>query len=816
MGSNNMSNINLLSGSTFTSGVLITDTVTAPGGSVDSIPNFTKVDNQPVSAALEINSTLGALLIPRMTNAQRDDLTDVDGMMVYSTDDSAFNLRTGGTWITFVAGTGNVVGPNSSVANDIAVFADTTGKVIADSGVSITQVPPLLLETGHGPLSLVNQIGNLGHAQFVNDVGIIFVDSLMPVEFITNDFGPGSQVCSLFTGELPSSSTTPSALVELQSTTGALLISRMTGTERDALTSPADGMVIYNTTTAQFNFREAGTWVSFDDSGGNAPADAKYIVQTVNAGLPNAQSLGALTTGLLKNTVSSSTGVLSRAVPGVDYYAPNFPTILFDNGSDVFVGQTAGSGSVIGTLNTAIGTKSLASISIGNSNSAFGYYSLSAVTTGASNSAFGVNALKNNTASGNDAFGSNALFSNLTGNSNSAFGSNALYNNLSGVQNVAIGESSLSSMTVTNYNVAIGALSLSQSNGSSNVAVGYEALQTLVSGDGNIALGYQAGYNNIGTTISNCLFIGYQAQPTAALITNSMAFGTGSVVSNSNAISIGNGALASGTSSISLGTSSSSSNTNSVSIGNGSITSGTNSISLGTNATVSNTGSISIGNGASSSGVNAISIGTGSGSINSNAIALGNGATANALNSVALGYLTTTVNANTIILGNGSINVGIGTNTPQNVLHIVGTYQQKGILANWTGTDIVKGQTSLQTSLMLTGTLFTINVPFVLNRYPATVVKVKIVGIVNNVATYATWAESSVGVFRPTGTAFTQIDYHGLPAINLMSSDPAFVPTASWQISGDNLNLVVGYTTFGYVINWVCDYEYFSTTSSTS
>ncbi len=52
-----------------------------------------------------------------------------------------------------------------------------------------------------------------------------------------------------------------SALLELSSTTGALLVSRMTTTQRNALTA-VDGMILYNTTTGQFNFREGGAWVT--------------------------------------------------------------------------------------------------------------------------------------------------------------------------------------------------------------------------------------------------------------------------------------------------------------------------------------------------------------------------------------------------------------------------------------------------------------------------------------------------------------------------------------------------------------------------
>lgn len=52
-----------------------------------------------------------------------------------------------------------------------------------------------------------------------------------------------------------------SALLELKSTLGALIVSRMTTTQRNALTA-VDGMILYNSTTGQFNFREGGAWVT--------------------------------------------------------------------------------------------------------------------------------------------------------------------------------------------------------------------------------------------------------------------------------------------------------------------------------------------------------------------------------------------------------------------------------------------------------------------------------------------------------------------------------------------------------------------------
>ena len=61
--------------------------------------------------------------------------------------------------------------------------------------------------------------------------------------------------------------------------------------------------------------------VTSPSSSGGAPSNSNYILQKSDIALENAQSLGALTTGLLKNTVSGGTGVLSTANPDLDYLA---------------------------------------------------------------------------------------------------------------------------------------------------------------------------------------------------------------------------------------------------------------------------------------------------------------------------------------------------------------------------------------------------------------------------------------------------------------------------------------------------------------
>ena len=84
-----------------------------------------------------------------------------------------------------------------------------------------------------------------------------------------------------------------------------------------------------------------GGSVSVSAGGAGAPTTATYIVQTADGSLSNEQALGALATGIVKNT--TTTGVLSIATPGTDYVAPAgnvaTATALAANGANCSAGQ---------------------------------------------------------------------------------------------------------------------------------------------------------------------------------------------------------------------------------------------------------------------------------------------------------------------------------------------------------------------------------------------------------------------------------------------------------------------------------------------
>lgn len=323
-------------------------------------------------------------------------------------------------------------------------------------------------------------------------------------------------------GAVGISTTSPnkSSLLEIKSTSKGILIPRMTKIQRDAIASPATGLLIYQTNSTPGFYYYSGTgWTAVTPK-------AKSWSLTGNTGTdPSTNFLGTIDAQPLVFKVNNNkSGIIdyNLGTAGFGYLALNSNTAV---GNTAF-GYEAGYFNTSGQNNTALGNSALQSNTTGVDNTATGAFALYSgignYNTANGYFALGSNSANNNTSTGalslhantsgydNVANGYAALYANTTGTYNTAAGSNAMHDNTDGFQNVAEGWYALSGNTTGGNNVAIGPGAL-KSNGTGGPLTGIGAF-TDVNAD---------GYNNSAA-------IGYNAFITAS---NQVRIGNGSVTS---------------------------------------------------------------------------------------------------------------------------------------------------------------------------------------------------------------------------------------------------------------------------------------------
>jgi hypothetical protein len=330
--------------------------------------------------------------------------------------------------------------------------------------------------------------------------------------------------------------TTPniSSALEIKSTTQGILIPRMTKAQRDAIASPATGLLIYQTTITQgFFYYNGSAWVALSPKGVDKSLSNLTAPTAVNVDfLPSTDSL--------INIGDSIKSWKNFYLKGKLYFGNTLG--MFTNAhDDFFAGPNAGhsfSSPLNGQRNTGIGANAL--YYGGYSNTAVGWKSLSTDSTGYYNAAVGALALLNNE-SGNEntAMGNAAMYKAINGDDNTAMGSSALEANFSGSNNVAIGAYALFNGYNSESNTAIGYQSqYSSTTGFNNSSLGYNALYNN-NGFQNTAVGYNAGSNV--TTGDENTFIGTNANcGSTGLLENGTALGYAATVTSSNHVHIGN------------------------------------------------------------------------------------------------------------------------------------------------------------------------------------------------------------------------------------------------------------------------------------
>jgi hypothetical protein len=173
------------------------------------------------------------VLLPYMTTAQRDSMSGpTEALLIYNTDVHSYQQWNGSTWVS-MSGGGSPAGSNTNVQ------FNSSGAFGADATFN-------WLGPGNGL-----QIGDVGNVLYLFTTDPTHVTiGCDPSRYICINTVPGS---SLSVNDDESVVPDSSAIVDMGSTTQGFLPPRMTTTQRNAITSPAEGLVIYNTTTHKLN-----------------------------------------------------------------------------------------------------------------------------------------------------------------------------------------------------------------------------------------------------------------------------------------------------------------------------------------------------------------------------------------------------------------------------------------------------------------------------------------------------------------------------------------------------------------------------------
>ncbi len=368
------------------------------------------------SAIFDVKSSNKGVLLPRMTQAQRNAIAGpATGLMIYQTDNTPgvyYNSGTGGSpaWVMAGGVTGWGLTGNSGT-NPATNFIGTTDNVALNFRVNDQKAGRI---SSDGSLFLGYQAGNISTGAYNTGMGFQALNSNTTGSYNTA------------TGNLA-------------------LYSNISGTENTANGIDA---LIYNT-TGSYNTAD-GSYALYSNTSGSSNTASGWLSLFSNT--EGAQNTAYGVSALYHNT----TGVYNTA-----------------NGAGALYYNTEGE------QNTADGVSALAGNTTGINNTAVGIYSMVTNNIGNDNTATGKSALySNTTGSENAANGNSALHSNETGWGNTACGFSALPNNTTGNWNTALGHTAGTGNTVGQFNTFIGTNTSGSSGLTNATAIGYNAQVT--------------------------------------------------------------------------------------------------------------------------------------------------------------------------------------------------------------------------------------------------------------------------------------------------------------------------------------------------
>lgn len=399
--------------------------------------------NPDASSMLDIESTTSGLLIPRMTEAQRDLIVNpASGLLIYQTDNvMGFWFYNGSVWTNLSSSTIEKIDDLQDGKSDNDGTEDGSSIFLGiDAGNNDNQDDNKNIGMGYQALEAnINGLRNIaiGYQALLDNrnaddniaigYGAMFENVLR-----NNNIAIGTNALNQFRAGL------------------------------------GDNVVIGKDALASANSATRNIAI-----GNGSLQNDINVSQTIAIGYMSLHNNGpgSWNTAIGTHTLESNTNGSWNTAIGFNSM----------QGNTTGTGNTAvGFGSMelaTGSRNTAVGFESLANSEHPLGATAVGYRALLENTTGASNTAVGTLALElNTTGYSNSAFGSYSLQENVFGILNTALGAGALSNNIQGDSNTIVGAGSGNTIILGSNNTVLGYNSGPDTDLSNTITIGANAI----------------------------------------------------------------------------------------------------------------------------------------------------------------------------------------------------------------------------------------------------------------------------------------------------------------------------------------------------